>query len=90
VVWRGRRYRLQVAALFTELKGLTVAKVAEEGRSEEVSVSFPPYEPPDTPPGQGGEDFRLAARCLLHLPAPDSLCLFLYKVSYPLVELPYV
>jgi hypothetical protein len=84
VVWRGRGFRLQVAGLYTDMRGVVGGGEGEEGGY----VSLPGYVPPDVQPRLGEEEFGMRARCLVHLVAPDvgqgptdSICLFLYEVS---------
>lgn len=92
---RGRNYRLQVAALYTDLQGVTRAGAdsnGDESDSRSVSVVLPPFDPPDVQPGLGEDDFQLGAQCLVHLATPDeeqggsrqtamdNICLFLYEV----------
>ncbi|KAG7290405.1 hypothetical protein NEMBOFW57_000405 [Staphylotrichum longicolle] len=91
---RGRSYRLQVAALYTDLQGVTRAgadRSGDEADSRSVFVSLPPFDPPDVQPGMGEDDFQLGAQCLVHLATPDeeqggsrqtamdNICLFLYE-----------
>jgi hypothetical protein len=92
---RGRDYRLQVAALYTDLQGVARSGVesnGDEADNRSVFVSLPPFNPRDVQPGLGEDDFRLGAQCLVHLATPDeeqggsrqtatdNVCLFLYEV----------
>ncbi|KAK4106830.1 hypothetical protein N658DRAFT_512576 [Parathielavia hyrcaniae] len=93
VEWMGRRYRLRVAGLYTDLGGLGLMRGRAggdgEGQGGGVFVSLPVYAPPpDVRPGQG-QEVGVRARCLVHLGRPDEelgsgeeadgVCLFLYE-----------
>ncbi|KAL2021063.1 hypothetical protein VTK56DRAFT_7718 [Thermocarpiscus australiensis] len=91
---RGKSYKLQIAALHTDLRALTKAAVEDSGGDagdKSVFVSLPPYETPDVRSIRSEDVFQLNAQCFVHLAAPDenqsvdmrtatdSICLFLYE-----------
>ena len=89
----GRSYRVQLAALHTNLSSLVKTSDDDHDEGGRVTlISVPRYEPSNVRPYSAEGDFTVRSHCLVHLSSAedtqtqdletttDSICLFLYEV----------